>query len=331
MLALVVTVAALVGLDALAWVGEVAAYGTWWSAGQPAGLYDNRPGERPRLRPGARLRGLRYAVSINTLGFRGPELAEPRPPDALRVWCMGGSTTFDIYAPDDASTWPAVLGERLAAARPDRRVEVLNAGIPGEVLDGSIADVERLGSRVRPDYVVIHHGPNDLRQELGTRGLPTRPSAVRPPDFALVRVIARSALSWGPERPPRELLPGDLAPVEGRLRRAMGEIRRIGAVPVLATHALAAAPDADSPDELAGIADAARLLDMDAASALRAFELYNTLVRTLAAKERVPLADVRAAVPADPALWGDGTHFRAGGSRLAGEAVAEVIVEAEVR
>jgi hypothetical protein len=45
--------------------------------------------------------------------MRGPEIMVPKPDNGLRVWCVGGSTTFDIYAPDNASTWPAVTQDVL--------------------------------------------------------------------------------------------------------------------------------------------------------------------------------------------------------------------------
>ena len=109
----VVTVAALVLINVLMFLGECVAYGTWWSNGQPIGLYSNVSGERPQLKPGAKLNGLLYSISINSMGFRGPELAEVKPDNGLRIWCVGGSTTFDIYAPDDERAWPALLQQRL--------------------------------------------------------------------------------------------------------------------------------------------------------------------------------------------------------------------------
>lgn len=79
-------------------------WGTWRQDGQPMGLYVTSPGEPPRLKPGVSLNGLQYAIPINPDGFRGPALQHPAPANSYRVWCLGGPTTFDIYAPDDAHT-----------------------------------------------------------------------------------------------------------------------------------------------------------------------------------------------------------------------------------
>ena len=62
-----------------------------------------------------------------------------------RKWILGlvvgGSTTFDVFAPSDSQAWPALLG-RNGDRRPDRVVEVINAGIPGEMIAGNQEDFE---------------------------------------------------------------------------------------------------------------------------------------------------------------------------------------------
>jgi hypothetical protein len=140
-----------------------AQYGVRQIDGQPQGLYVSSPGEAPRLQPGIHLKGLLYELSINAMGTRGPELLPQKPSNGLRVWCVGGSTTFDIYAPDDAHTWPAIAQGHLQEAFPDKVVEVINAGVPGEILEGSAAALNRYGRRVGVDVVVLYHGANDLR------------------------------------------------------------------------------------------------------------------------------------------------------------------------
>lgn len=337
-LALVVTVVALLALNGLAFVGEFAAYGTWYSDGQPAGLYINRPGERPQLQPGARLNGLLYRVHISEWGFRGEAPTEPPPDDAFRVWCLGGSTTFDIYAPDDDTTWPALLEARLQAALPDRTVEVLNAGVPGEILYGSTLDLEAKGDRFAPDVVVIYHGPNDLRQVLTTPQGPGPGSVKRPPllarlDPALLRVSTRVLQRNAQSRvafDKRDVRVQDLREIRDRIKRLMKATRHAGAVPLLATHALRAPADATGEAAHAMVAETAVLLEMHPESAIGAFGAYNQLVTEMARQESLPLADVRAAVGPAAENWGDATHFRAPGSALAADAVAQAILDAKM-
>ncbi|MFT4976994.1 MAG: lysophospholipase L1-like esterase [Myxococcota bacterium] len=324
------TVLGLLLLNVLAFTGELVAYGTWYADGQPAGLYANAPGERPRLKPGARLDGLLYSIHVNDLGFRGPPLQDPPPANALRIWCLGGSTTFDIYAPDDDQTWPAIMGARLQAARPDRTVEVINAGIPGEILYGSGEDLQALGGRVRPDVVVIYHGPNDLRQVLTVPEEPT-PLFPIPIDPALLRVASRvlqGSSHLKVNMPARAVTLRDLQPIRQRLTDLIRRAEGAGARPILATHAMRWSPDAIGEQARALVAESVVLLQMDAPSVIAAFATYNELIRQLAAERRIPLADVRAAVSDDPRNWGDATHFRAPGSQLAGAAVSDAILAA---
>ena len=158
----------LVVLNGMAALGERLAYGAFWGEDRPEGLYIHETGSRPKLKPHAKLNGWLYQISVNSLGFRGAEPITPKPKNSLRIWCMGGSTTFDIFADTDQHTWSAYLQQQLQEALPDRTVEVFNAGVPGEVLEGSKLDFEEFQSVIEADYVIIYHGPNDLRQLLNT-------------------------------------------------------------------------------------------------------------------------------------------------------------------
>jgi lysophospholipase L1-like esterase len=329
----------------LALAGERLAYGTVIVNGQPAGLYERveataglRPGAFNRLRPGAHLDGLLYEVRIGPLGLREPTPARPRPPGALRVWCLGGSTTFDIYAPTDLEAWPARLGPLLAAAFPDRVVEPINAGIPGEVLQGNADDLQRLAPELRPDVVVIYGGPNDLREVAAMtprdQPPPQGPALLAPPDQpALLRLLLRLrpqlaspalvAQAW-------RLPAAQLDRVARRVQDLAALAVRLGARPVLATHALRAPPGARGEAAREGVAETAALLQLSPEATVEAFDGLNDRVRALARAQGLPLAEVRGAVGPEPANWGDATHFRPAGSAKAAAEVARA-VEAALR
>lgn len=331
-MSIVATVLGLVLINTLAFAGEFLAYGTWYSGGQPAGLYDNEPGERPRLRRGANLNGLLYSIHINEDGFRGAPLQHPPPDNAFRIWCVGGSTTFDIYAPSDAQAWPAVAGEVVAQAHPERTVEVINAGIPGEILQGSLEDLQAQGRAIRPNVVVIYHGPNDLRQVMTRPEDFVEPMGMMPWLFiepALVRVLSRvlqGSEHLNVQLPARTMNPNQRQQIRQRLMAIIEYTRSLGATPLLATHALRWPPGVQGEEARAQVAESMVLLQMDADSVVRVFAEYNQLVEELAEQQQLPLVDVRAVVGPEMENWGDATHFRAPGSRLAGEAIGDAIV-----
>jgi len=95
--------------------------------------YQNRPGWRGQ---------------VNSAGYRGPELQSPE------VLCLGGSTTWGLFADRYQDTWPFVLGGLLHR-------EVANGGVCGytsaEILASYSFRYRYLGSKL----AVLHVGVND--------------------------------------------------------------------------------------------------------------------------------------------------------------------------
>jgi hypothetical protein len=111
-------------------------------------LYALRPGLALRLpRPDG---GPEREVTTSALGLRGAERAVD--PLALRVLCLGGSTTFGATVGDD-ETWPAQLEVALAAR--GHRAQVFNAGVNGYMTRQKVAWAEALIPVLRPDVVII--------------------------------------------------------------------------------------------------------------------------------------------------------------------------------
>ena len=112
-------------------------------------------------RPNAVLEAAAHVVHFNARGQRATNVRDvpvPKPEGTYRVVCEGGSTTFDLLAPDDAATWPARLGTFL---RP--RADVVNAGFPGWTSLESLVSLEIRDLDLQPDLVVVFSGVNDLQ------------------------------------------------------------------------------------------------------------------------------------------------------------------------
>lgn len=335
-------------VNGLCALGERVAYGTFWGKDRPKGLYIHQNGQRPRLKPNVDLNGWLYDISINSIGFRGDDLVTPKPVNGFRIWCMGGSTTFDIFSDRNEHTWPAQVQSILQIQFPDRTIEVLNAGVPGEDLLGSTQDFERLQSSIKADVVIIYHGPNDMRQIMSNPTLqqqrpngsptlpPLEPDATtlqgllnRNQDLAFIRVFRRIfknkrniPSTWEANK----FKPADIHELQFRLLETIQKVRRLGAIPILATHALRAQPDDIGPQVVDRVAETAWLLRMTPENALNAFDQYNTMVRELAQQQGLALADVRSVVGPETENWGDATHFYPSGSKLAAQEVANSII-----
>ena len=168
-------------------------------------------------RPDAVLEAIGKAVHFNARGQRATNVRDlplPKPAGVFRIVCTGGSSTFDLLAPDDAATWPARLGTLLAP-----RVDVANAGFPGWTTLESLVSLEIRDVDLAPDLVVVYAGVNDLQPaghvpftadySLGHADILPRVTGVAP---IPVRAVARSVFL---EFLLGRLRPRAAAPVEG--------------------------------------------------------------------------------------------------------------------
>jgi len=300
-------------------------------------LYIDLGDDRPHLRPGAELTGKHHHIEINSLGFRSDELQTPKPKNGIRIWFIGGSTTFDIYAPNNHKTWPSIAGQLLDAHLTDQVVEIVNAGVPGEVIRGNRLDFERNYAKVRPDILVLHAGPNDLRTAAhssdSARGIAPEPEPGWMHKSALYRVVSRR-LQLGPipdSWKNRAIDEYHWSRIRKDLHDFLRTAREKGLQVVLSTHAHRAEDTATGARAKRQVAEGQKLLRMDAESVIATFLRYNTMVRELAAQEGAPLVDLRAAVPPDTSFFGDHSHYSSAGSQRAGEAAFELLKNLELR
>lgn len=101
-------------------------------------------------------------ATANTLGYRGPVVAIPKPPGTFRIVLLGESTTHG-YGVNDDQTIDAAMRRLLAAEYPALAIEVVNLAFDGY---DSYALWERLridGLRFEPDLVIVNAGINDVR------------------------------------------------------------------------------------------------------------------------------------------------------------------------
>src|SRR5262249_19237972 len=94
-------------------------------------------------------------VRINALGFRSPELVQPKPAGLLRLAFLGGSTTYCAEVSGNEMTWPHLVWQSLRAALPAVRFDYLNAGVPGYRLEAIQRNFTQRVQRLQPDVVVL--------------------------------------------------------------------------------------------------------------------------------------------------------------------------------
>ena len=99
-------------------------------------------------------------VRTNNLGLRGEDISEKKPADVLRVLVLGDSFTFG-YGVENDEAFPARL-EALLYNRINRRVEVLNSGVPGWSTAQYWIFLRERGFVLEPDLVLVAIMENDI-------------------------------------------------------------------------------------------------------------------------------------------------------------------------
>jgi lysophospholipase L1-like esterase len=98
---------------------------------------------------------------INSMGFRGPELAWAKPAGTFRVLVLGDSIVMGSGL-SVQDTLPALLQQELADRFPGPRFEVINAGVSGYGLPEEYTVMKEDGLRLDPDLVVLGFCLNDV-------------------------------------------------------------------------------------------------------------------------------------------------------------------------
>jgi len=316
-----------------------------WRRGETAKVYETGPGAAPRrglyewndnlansllfrvdpelswgLRPGARLKlaylwghgkRKRFDVTVNGLGCRGKPLSKHKNPKGLRIFCLGDSRTYG-QGVNDHDAYPAQLERQLAQALPGRRVECLNAGVPGYSSFQGMLLANRLLAH-GPDALVLCFSTNDatLRprsdSEVHSRASRFSVTVQAWLDRSMVYLRLRKALR--PSHPPASrtgtLVPR-VAPSEyvQNLTQVI-EICRIAGLRMVLVHipALSGQEVVDAP--------------------------YAQVARTISLRNEVVLVDFRgvmAAARRDPAgLYIEAGYLNEAGHRLLAGALAEAI------
>ena len=269
-----------------------------------------------------------------------PDLPEPLThEDGPTVLCLGGSTT-EWEA--DGERWTE-LAEKQLRERTKKNVRVVNQGKATFTTLHSLFNYEARARTVKPDVVVIMHAINDLmvnadhsqysggpfRDDYGHHyGALARIARIRPLLWTVHDVFHRI---WYFE--PREVIdvtdyPG-LKPFESNLRRLIGNIRRDGALPVLMTQ-----PHLYKENMPHKEMDALWLHTYNGAnselrwsydSARRGMNLYNDLLRRIAAELKVPLVELDRSVPKSLEYFSDDCHYTVKTQRVLAKKVTEAL------
>jgi len=98
--------------------------------------------------------------NLNSEGFRGPEFSKDKPDNTYRIIAIGGSTTFGSGVTNE-NTWPKILEKKLQNLSESKKIEVINAGIPGMNSFSESKLIKQQLIHYKPDLIIVYDGNND--------------------------------------------------------------------------------------------------------------------------------------------------------------------------
>ncbi len=277
------------------------------------------------------------AIRIDSRGFRGDEIAMPKPPGRIRVAFLGASTTYCAEASSNAATWPSLVCDALRAAHPEADIDFVNAGVAGYVLDQMTKNLELRVAPLQPDVIVYYEATNDLTK--WTREL-AREQGVYTGHSDSDSWLSQASLAWHLVEKnltvkarqkeaaaavgrlvwdDSQLLP----PFRERLEKFVTRAREIAPCVVLVTFSqMARAGQDEAAQAAACITHAYYMPYISFSAVLQGFAAYNDVIRGIARAQGTGLIEGEDAIPADRAHFADSVHFTDAGCRVQADRVA---------
>jgi lysophospholipase L1-like esterase len=318
-------------LRARAWVK----YGGTASVRDPMLTFDEAAGIYVPT-PGYELKGRNIHIKINSLGFRGEEVAREKPPGTFRIVCLGASTTFSAEVSSNERMWTHQLQEKLRAAYPGRKIEVINAAVGGYVSADNLKRLKHHVLGLDPDLVIYYEANNEIvkdTQELAIqRGLLTADGARQPAwvtslskvslmfDLAYknLAIMARSRDDDGGklDEVPRNLPDRFIATLD-EMRALLAERN----VPfVLSTFVVKYRRDQSRATQVANADVAFYYMPwMSIDGMLHAVDVYNEAIVAYGKSRGLIVVDDRFAIPPDEEHFSDCMHLKDKGNEVMAE------------
>jgi lysophospholipase L1-like esterase len=270
-------------------------------------------------------------ISINSLGFRGPEIAMPKPPGTVRIAFLGASTTWCGEVSSNDHVWPSLVTNSLARAFPAVRFDHINAGVPGYTMRSILKNLELRVAQLQPDVIVIYEAANNLSGEMrelaAQNGLiaearmqemtwPSRYSLLWHLVEKNLRVISAERATTDPARR-LEAKPETLG-VEYRreLTAVVREAQKTSKLVAVATFTIQPRPDQTAEQQSRAALSAFFYMPFITPRMLIAgYDRYNQIGREVASETGALLIEGESEIPGDPAHFTDTVHFTDAGSK----------------
>lgn len=284
-------------------------------------------------------------IETNSLGFRGPEIAVPKPAGTVRLAFLGASTTWCAEVSSNDVVWAQLVTEDLRRRFAPVTFDFVNGGVPGYVVRSSLRNLEHRVAPLEPDVIVIYHATNDMSAELrrlaASRGVIREPK-LEPPswlsnDSLLWNLAEKNLRIWMAQSKAKgkvdrlevsgaELGRAFRADLTDLVRRAQQQAR----VVALVTFSTRLRKEQSEAIQLQAAASALYYMPfMTPRGLLDAYARYNEIIREVARETDALLIDGEDEIPGDAEHFTDSVHFTDAGSRAMAKRVAAALAASD--
>jgi lysophospholipase L1-like esterase len=287
-------------------------------------------------------------LTVNSLGFRGPEIAVPKPAGTVRLAFLGASTTWCAEVSSDGKAWPNLVVQQLQLRYPRTNFDFINAGVPGYTAATSLKNLDLRVAQLQPDIIVIYHATNDMSAEL--RALAKTQGIISETRLAERSWLAQQSVLWDlAEKNLRIALARHATGVDARrltfddtqigsqFRRGLEALvlgsKARAKIVAVATFSTQLRPEQEAEQQMRASASALYYMPfMKPESLIRAYARYNEIIREVAANTGALLIGGENTIPGDPEHFNDTVHFKDPGSeRMAERVTGALAADPEAR
>lgn len=286
-------------------------------------------------------------ISINSLGFRGPEIVKDKKNHTFRLAFLGASTTYCAEVSSNDMVWADLLTKMLASHWPEKQFDFINGGVPGYMVKSSIRNLKNRVSQFRPDAIIIYHSTNDL--SFNTRILAKAQKLVPEKksinedlswfsQYSLLAYLVEKNLKILSLQKQAKEIGGTLqyetaeitAPFERDLHKLVDESKKAARFVALVTFSHRIREE-QSPEEKAraSMTSLYYMPYMSVDGILEAFNAYNNVIRRVAREKNVYLIDGNNTIPGDEVHFNDSVHFTDQGSRRMAARIFAALIKAQ--
>jgi lysophospholipase L1-like esterase len=281
-------------------------------------------------------------ISINSLGFRGPEIAMPKPADTVRVAYLGASTTWCAEVSGNDYVWPHLATASLRRAFPEVRFDYVNGGVPGYTIESILKNLQYRVAPLHPDVIVIYEASNNLSGEM--RELALKRGIIEDRNIEVNSWPSRYSLLWylveknlrvmTAQRMAENnhgLLEVDTNTLGTEYRQILTDLVRAAqsSAKLVAVATFSIQPRREQPPERQMRASASALFYMPfvtPATIIETYDRYNQIIREVARDTGAMLIDGEDEIPGDPAHFTDSVHFTDLGSEVMAARISRALI-----